>query len=138
MLSFAHLFQESTLLACLHVIATFLCVQPCSQLLFPSQRKENRAVQVVEVRAPSHHRQQPYTFTFCLERIDTGPYKVAADPAKPLTQHMRHDKCLCRMLPLSCGGSSQGAVHLCKVQRILKDTLQLRTLHAILFMNENS
>ena len=54
------------------------CMQPRSQLLFPSQRKENRAVQVVEVRAPSSDRQRPYTFTFCLERVDVGPYKVAA------------------------------------------------------------
>ncbi|CAL5220843.1 g2927 [Coccomyxa viridis] len=49
--------------------------QACSQLLFPSQRKENRAVQAVEVRAPTGNRQHPYTFTFCLERIDVGPYK---------------------------------------------------------------
>ena len=38
-------------------------------------------MQVVQVRAAS--RQQPpvmraYTFSFCLERIDVGPYKVAA------------------------------------------------------------
>ena len=53
-------------------------MQPCSQLLFPSQRKENRAVQAVAVRAPSSDRQRPYTFTFCLERVDVGPYKVTA------------------------------------------------------------
>ena len=33
-------------------------------------------MQAVEVRAPSSNRQHPYTFTFCLERIDVGPYKV--------------------------------------------------------------
>ena len=55
-------------------------MQP-GELIFPSRRGENRAVQVVQVRAAS--RQQPpvmraYTFSFCLERIDVGPYKVAA------------------------------------------------------------
>ena len=33
-------------------------------------------MQVVEVRALSSHRRHPYTFTFCLERVDIGPYKV--------------------------------------------------------------
>ena len=56
------------------------CVQP-GELIFPSKRGENRAVQVVQVRAAS--RQQPpvvraYTFSFCLERVDVGPYKVIA------------------------------------------------------------
>jgi len=37
-------------------------------------------VQVVEVRAPSSGRQQPFTFTFCLERVDVGPYKVQPSP----------------------------------------------------------
>ena len=55
------------------------CVQ-AGELIFPSQRGENRAVQVVQVRAAS--RQHPpvvraYTFSFCLERVDVGPYKVA-------------------------------------------------------------
>ena len=65
-------------------------MQP-GELIFPSKRGENRAVQVVHVRAAS--RQQPpvmraYTFSFCLERVDVGPYKVAA--------------CLAFSLPLSC------------------------------------
>ena len=62
-----------------HTEAVLCCLQPCSQLLFPSRRKENRAVQVVEVQAQSRkgaNAIRPYTFTFCLERIDVGPYKV--------------------------------------------------------------
>lgn len=62
-----------------------LCLQPRSQMLFPSKRKENRAVQVVEVQAPSRGGEpprRPYTFTFCLERVDVGPYKVIAFDCK--------------------------------------------------------
>jgi hypothetical protein len=61
-------------------------VQPASNLVFPSRRHENKAVMAVEVVATRQQAQRPgqqaqqgnrtYTFTFCLERIDKGPYKV--------------------------------------------------------------
>ena len=66
--------------------AVLCCLQPCSELLFPSRRKENRAVQVVEVQAQSRkgaNAIRPYTFTFCLERIDVGPYKVCTSRPSP-------------------------------------------------------
>ncbi|GFR42998.1 hypothetical protein Agub_g3997 [Astrephomene gubernaculifera] len=70
-------------------------VSPC---VFPSSRHDNRAVQAVEVRArprtPQQHRHggqqmeeeaamdqggaealRPYTYTFCLERQDSGAFK---------------------------------------------------------------
>ncbi|KAK9824657.1 hypothetical protein WJX72_012116 [[Myrmecia] bisecta] len=59
--------------------------QPISQLLFPSSRYGNKAVQAVEViakaeepaasRQASTKQQRRYTFTFCLERVDEGSYK---------------------------------------------------------------
>lgn len=72
---------------CIQLIeAVLCCLQPCSELLFPSRRKENRAVQVVEVQAQSRkgaNAMRPYTFTFCLERIDVGPYKVCTSRPSP-------------------------------------------------------
>lgn len=59
-------------------------VQPASRLVFPSQRHGNKAVQAIQVEArPQGPGLQPqaFTFTFCLERIDVGPYKV------PLCSH---------------------------------------------------
>lgn len=40
---------------------------------------ENKALQAVSVSS-SKGREQPYLFTFCLERIDQGPYKVVSSP----------------------------------------------------------
>ena len=50
-----------------------------SQLIFPSERLGNKAIQVVQVEARTggaSGQLRPFTFTFCLERIDVGPYKV--------------------------------------------------------------
>jgi hypothetical protein len=60
-------------------------LQAVSPMRFPSQRSGNRAVQAVEIMAPS--KQDPtaaraYTYTFCLERIDVGPYKVGVQPPR--------------------------------------------------------
>ena len=54
-------------------------MKAASGLVFPSARHGNKAVQAVRVEArPSEAGAQPqqFTFTFCLERIDAGPYKV--------------------------------------------------------------
>ena len=61
-----------------------------SQLIFPSERLGNKAIQVVQVvaRSGASSRQlRPFTFTFCLERIDVGPYKVLA-PAITMTRRV--------------------------------------------------
>ena len=47
--------------------------------MFPSARMGNKAIQVVQVEARTggaSGQLRPFTFTFCLERIDVGPYKV--------------------------------------------------------------
>ncbi|BDA47530.1 hypothetical protein COCOBI_10-3780 [Coccomyxa sp. Obi] len=49
-----------------------------SKVVFPSSRSGNKAVQAVEVQAlqqKGEARLRPYVFTFCLERVDVGPYK---------------------------------------------------------------
>ncbi|KAK9905556.1 hypothetical protein WJX75_002084 [Coccomyxa subellipsoidea] len=49
-----------------------------SNVVFPSSRSGNKAVQAVEVIAMQHKgegRLRPFVFTFCLERVDVGPYK---------------------------------------------------------------
>ena len=69
-------------------------LQPASGLVFPSRRHENKAVMAVTVTAGRGQQQQAaaaqhgqpgggsqqdsrqYTFTFCLERVERGPYKV--------------------------------------------------------------
>lgn len=55
-------------------------VQLSSPLLFPSQRSGERALQAVEVvsarRGGEDEGLRPYTFTFCLERVEAGPFKV--------------------------------------------------------------
>lgn len=52
-------------------------------------------MQAVEVRASSSsNRQHPYTFTFCLERVDTGPYKVIMTLLGPLTLYLPHQATL--------------------------------------------
>ena len=43
-----------------------------SELIFPSSRTDSRAVQAVRV----HKASQQQAFTFCLQRIEVGPYKV--------------------------------------------------------------
>lgn len=45
-----------------------------SAVVFPSQRMGNKALQAIQVKGNAS-RTQPFTFTFCLERIETGPYK---------------------------------------------------------------
>eukprot|EP00882_Tetradesmus_deserticola_P001583 GHRQ01001708.1.p1 GENE.GHRQ01001708.1~~GHRQ01001708.1.p1 ORF type:complete len:293 (+),score=94.20 GHRQ01001708.1:147-1025(+) len=59
----------------------------CSEMVFPATRAGKRAVQAVEVLAGAKHSNgsssgngaadglQRFTFTFCLELIQTGPYK---------------------------------------------------------------
>ncbi|KAG2438850.1 hypothetical protein HXX76_005390 [Chlamydomonas incerta] len=57
--------------------------RPLSPLVFPSSRHDNKAVQAVEVvakprRGPSavsDSALRPYTYTFCLERVESGPCK---------------------------------------------------------------
>lgn len=54
-------------------------MQAISNVVFPSSRSGNKAVQAVEVQAlqrKGEARLRPYVFTFCLERVDVGPYKV--------------------------------------------------------------
>ncbi len=56
-----------------------LTMQAVSKVVFPSSRSGNKAVQAVEVQAVQQKgeaRLRPYVFTFCLERVDVGPYKV--------------------------------------------------------------
>lgn len=60
-----------------------LChVQATSPMVFPSTRTGERAVQTVEVMAQPSASQaaskRAHTFTFCLEHITQGPYKVAS------------------------------------------------------------
>lgn len=60
-----------------HVLVVTL--QAISKVVFPSSRRGNRAVQAVEVQAVQQKgeaRLRPYVFTFCLERVEVGPYKV--------------------------------------------------------------
>ena len=67
-------------------------MQPASPLVFPSQRTGERALQAVQVvgarkRAAvpggSDGGLRPYTFTFCLERVQSGPYKVPSTCSLP-------------------------------------------------------
>ena len=51
------------------------CLQAASPMIFPSSRMAHKAVQAVHVQQQDNH-SVPLAFTFCLERIDTGPYKV--------------------------------------------------------------
>lgn len=67
-------------------------LQAISPMTFPQQREGQRALQAVEITAQrrsgdpqlagttdtagSHLRK--YTFTFCLERVSKGPFKVTA------------------------------------------------------------
>lgn len=59
-----------------------LLPQAMSPMTFPLQRTGERALQAVEVVAARRQGDasggglRPYTFTFCLERVDKGPYKV--------------------------------------------------------------
>ncbi|EFN52903.1 hypothetical protein CHLNCDRAFT_138459 [Chlorella variabilis] len=46
--------------------------QPISQLVFPSKRHMNKAVCAVEVTSATQQRQ---AFTFCLEKVEQGPWK---------------------------------------------------------------
>ncbi|EIE23611.1 hypothetical protein COCSUDRAFT_41799 [Coccomyxa subellipsoidea C-169] len=49
-----------------------------SNVVFPSSRSGNKAVQAIEVMATQKKGEEilrPYVFTFCLERVDVGPYK---------------------------------------------------------------
>ena len=69
-----------------------------SELVFPSTRTDSRAVQAVRV----HKASQPQSFTFCLQRVDVGPYKVrACEPAG-----MTHD-----VLVLFCMHGDNGSIH---------------------------
>lgn len=47
-------------------------MQPISQLVFPSKRHMNKAVCAVEVTSATQQRQ---AFTFCLEKVEQGPWK---------------------------------------------------------------
>ena len=50
-------------------------LQAASPMIFPSSRMAHKAVQAVHVQQQDNQL-IPLAFTFCLERIDTGPYKV--------------------------------------------------------------
>ena len=60
--------------------------QPSSALVFPKQRSGERALQAVTVTSARRRAAavsggedgglRPYTFTFCMERVQSGPYKV--------------------------------------------------------------
>ena len=67
--------------------------QPSSALVFPKQRSGERALQAVTVTSARRRASmpggedgglRPYTFTFCMERVQSGPYKVRG--LAPLTQ----------------------------------------------------
>lgn len=67
-----------------NVMLSFDSWQAISNVIFPSHRHGNRAIQAIQVMskastesaAPGSNDQlRPYTFSFCLERIDQGPYK---------------------------------------------------------------
>ena len=73
----------------LELLTTLGCSsQPASALIFPKQRSGERALQAVQVvsarRRPAAPGAtddgglRPYTFTFCMERVQSGPYKVRA------------------------------------------------------------
>ena len=51
--------------------------QAVSPMTFPSQRSGNRAVQAVQVTSLAD-KARLFIYTFCLERIDVGPYKAGA------------------------------------------------------------
>ena len=57
--------------------------QVVSPVRFPSKRMENKALQTVSV-GPIAGREQPFLFTFCLERIEQGPYKVHMNLMQPM------------------------------------------------------
>ena len=64
-------------------------------MMFPSQRSGERALQAVEIvsarRGGDDEGLRPYTFTFCLERVQAGPYKVhASSPLKCMPRHRLH------------------------------------------------
>jgi hypothetical protein len=50
-----------------------LPLQPASQLVFPSSRHKNKAVFAIELGVGEQQRRQLYTF--CLEKIEQGPFK---------------------------------------------------------------
>ncbi len=67
-------------------------MQPASALVFPKQRSGERALQAVQVTSTRRRAAaagggedglRPYTFTFCMERVQSGPYKARDLP--PLT-----------------------------------------------------
>ena len=66
-------------------------------MTFPRQRAGERALQAVEVLAARRPGDaagsgvRPYKFTFCLERVEQGPYKVRPDSiAMALLQRVAH------------------------------------------------
>ena len=74
--------------ACSHIlfhamhrlIAGIVLMQATSPLVFPSTRTGSKAVQSVQVvsqTAGSNAAQRSHTFTFCLEHVTEGPYKVS-------------------------------------------------------------
>lgn len=67
--------QRLLLFARLCAAEAALLLQVVSQLRFPSRRMGNKAVQAVRVTS-SGDGPRSFTFTFCLERVEVGPYKV--------------------------------------------------------------
>ena len=55
------------------------CVQAVSELTFTSSRRDDRAVQAVQVAKGAREQ----TFTFCLQRIERGPYKACTCGCQP-------------------------------------------------------
>ncbi len=60
--------------------ADVVCSQATSPMVFPSTRVGTKAVQAVQVTSqPSagiNNAKRSHTFTFCLEHVTQGPYKV--------------------------------------------------------------
>lgn len=74
-------------------------LQATSPMVFPSTRVGTKAVQAVQVTSqPSagmSNAKRSHTFTFCLEHVTQGPYKVGGT-ACPDAQSDAH--CVCFML----------------------------------------
>ena len=69
-------------------LRALLPMQCVSSVDFPSSRMGNKALQAVQFRS-SDDTARWYTFTFCMERIDVGPYKVGCFGPPAL-----HETCL--------------------------------------------
>lgn len=75
-------------------------------MAFPRQRAGERALQAVEVQSLRRAGDaaggglRPYTFTFCLEHVDRGPYKVCLE----LSSSSGSGRAACLMTGVPVGG----------------------------------